>query len=48
MPYIQPQTVLSPRTRLRRIVDVLHDGGADSWSAALLDWDAPPVMPGGD
>lgn len=39
MPYVQPQTVLSPRSRLRRIVEVLYDGGADSWSAAVLDWD---------
>ena len=39
MPYVEPQTVLSPRARLRRIVEVLHDGGPGSWSAATLDWD---------
>jgi len=39
MPYVDPQTVLSPRARIRQIIEVLHDGGANSWSAAVLDWD---------
>lgn len=39
MPYVDPQTVLSPRARLREVIEVLYDGGADGWSAAELDWD---------
>lgn len=39
MAYVDPHTVISPRGRLREVVEVLHDGGPDSWSAAMLDWD---------
>jgi len=39
MPYIDPHDVLSPRTRLQAVLEVLHDGGPDGWSAALLDWE---------
>jgi hypothetical protein len=42
VPYVDPHTVLSPRSRLREIVEVLHDDGPScpyGWSAAVLDWD---------
>jgi hypothetical protein len=44
MPYIDPHSVLSPRTRLKEVVEVLHDGGPDSWSAAMLDWDGEQCL----
>jgi hypothetical protein len=38
MAYVNPETVVSPRNRIRS-VDVLYDDGAGSWSVALLDYD---------
>ena len=49
MPYVDPKTVLSPRTRLKEIIEVLHDGGPGAvpwanWSAAILDWEGEPCL----
>jgi hypothetical protein len=38
MPYVDPKDVTSPRERLRDL-DVIHDGGVGSWSAAWFTWD---------
>jgi hypothetical protein len=40
MPYISPESVLSPKTRVE-VVDVVYDQGPvkQSWSIAKLKWD---------
>lgn len=38
MAYIDPKTVFTPRKHIKS-VDVLYDGGEDSWSIALLEYD---------
>ena len=38
MAYVNPETVVSPRNKIRS-VDVLYDDGAGSWSVAILDYD---------
>jgi hypothetical protein len=41
MSYINPQTVLSPRSRVGS-VDILYDDGPGSWSVARLEYDDVP------
>ncbi len=38
MSYVNPESVLSPRNRVRS-VDVLYNAGPGRWSVALLDFD---------
>jgi hypothetical protein len=38
MAYVNPETVVSPRNRIRS-VDILYNDGPGSWSVALLDYD---------
>ena len=41
MSYIPPQMVLSPKKKLSNL-DVLYDGGEESWSLAKMTWDEDP------
>ena len=38
MAYVKPETVLAPKNRVRSL-EVLYNGGSNSWSAALIGWD---------
>lgn len=38
MSYVRPETVISPRNRVRS-VDVLYNHGPGGWSVALLEYD---------
>jgi hypothetical protein len=38
MAYVNPETVLTPKNRIRS-VQVLYNGGQHSWSLALVDFD---------
>ncbi len=43
MAFVSPSTVLSPRNRVSH-VEVIYDGGPDSWSVASLQWDGEDVV----
>lgn len=48
MPYIEPATVISPRTLIRE-VEIVYDshrdsGNEESWSVAKLIWDGAPAV----
>jgi hypothetical protein len=36
--YIDPEDVLSPKNRVKKVVRVLHDGGENSLAVAILDY----------
>jgi hypothetical protein len=44
MSYIAPEEVLSPRKRVGRIVEVIHDPGENGMSVARIIWDEEPVV----
>jgi hypothetical protein len=41
--YPDPRTVLTPKGRIKNL-DVLHNGGENSWSLASMIWDNVPVL----
>jgi hypothetical protein len=43
MNYTDPKTVLSPKGSITDL-DVIHDGGENSWSLARMKWDGSPVI----
>jgi hypothetical protein len=43
MSYVDPKTVLSPKGSIADI-EVIHDGGENSWSLARMKWDDTPVI----
>ncbi|SRR6266404_6064025 len=44
MSYIQPEQVLSPRSRVGGIVEVIHDPGENRMSVARILWDEEEVI----
>ena len=38
MPYIPPEEVLSPRSQVRGVIEVIHDPGEDGMSVARIQW----------
>jgi hypothetical protein len=42
--YVKPEEVLSPRSRVRGVVEVIHDPGADGMSVARILWDDEEVI----
>jgi hypothetical protein len=44
MSYIGPEEVLSPRKRVGRIIEVIHDPGENGMSVARIVWDEEPVV----
>ena len=44
MSYIAPDEVLSPRKRVGRIIEVIHDPGENGMSVARILWDKEPVV----
>jgi len=44
MSYITPDEVLSPRKRIGRILEVIHDPGENGMSVARIIWDKEPVV----
>jgi hypothetical protein len=44
MSYIAPDEVLSPRKRIGRIIEVIHDPGENGMSVARILWDEEPVV----
>lgn len=40
--YVDPATVLSPRGSVKNL-EIIYDGGADSFSLAKLEWDGNPA-----
>lgn len=42
--YVKPEDVLSPRSRVRAVVEVIHDPGADRMSVARILWDDEEVI----
>lgn len=43
MRYVNPETVITPKNRVRS-VHVIHDTGAAGWSVALLDWNGEEAV----
>jgi hypothetical protein len=43
MSYTDPQTVLSPKGRIKDL-KVLFDGGENSWSLARMSWENTPII----
>lgn len=43
MNYVDPASVISPKHKVSN-VEVIHDGGEHSWSAAKLTWENNPVV----
>jgi hypothetical protein len=43
MSYVDPKTVLSPKGSIADI-EVIYDGGENSWSLARMKWDDTPVI----
>lgn len=41
--YTDPNTVLTPRGRIKNL-QVIYDGGEDSWSLARMLWDNSPII----
>jgi hypothetical protein len=41
MAYVHPETVLSPRSKVGRIIEIIYDAGpvASSWAAAIIEFD---------
>jgi len=44
MSYIGPEEVLSPRKRVGRIIEVIHDPGENGMAVARIIWDEEPVV----
>jgi hypothetical protein len=44
MSYLRPEEVLSPKSRVRSIVEVIHDPGEDRMSVARILWDDEEVI----
>jgi hypothetical protein len=44
MSYIRPEAVLSPKSRVRAVVEVIHDPGEDRMSVARIFWDDEEVI----
>ncbi len=44
MPYVRPQEVLSPRSRMGGVIEVIHDPGENGMSVARIIWDNEPVV----
>jgi hypothetical protein len=42
--YLKPEEVLSPKNRVRGVVEVIHDPGADRMSVARILWDDEEVI----
>ena len=38
MAYVNPETVLSPKNRVKSIREVVYNGGPGKWSVALLEY----------
>ncbi len=43
MSYIDPKTVLSPKGMIKEL-DIVFDGGENSWSLARMKWDNFPAI----
>jgi hypothetical protein len=41
--YTDPKTVLTPKGRIKNL-EVIYDGGEDSWSLARMLWDNAPII----
>lgn len=44
MSYVSPAEVLSPKKRVGRILEVIHDPGENGMSVARILWDEEPVV----
>lgn len=44
MSYVHPEEVLSPKNRVGRILEVIHDPGENGMSVARIIWDGEPVL----
>jgi hypothetical protein len=44
MSYIRPDEVLSPKSRVGGIIEVIHDPGENGMSVARIVWDEEPVV----
>jgi len=44
MSYVRPEEVLSPRNRVGRIIEVIHDPGENGMSVARIIWDQQTVL----
>jgi hypothetical protein len=44
MSYVRPEEVLSPRKRVGRIIEVIHDPGEGGMSVARILWDEEEVV----
>ena len=43
MSYVDPNTVLSPKGSIKDL-EVIYNGGENSWSLARMKWDDSPVI----
>lgn len=44
MSYVAPEEVLSPKKRVGRVLEVIHDPGENGMSVARIIWDDEPVV----
>jgi hypothetical protein len=44
MSYVRPEEVLSPKSRVGEILEVIHDPGEGGMSVARIVWDNEPVL----
>jgi len=44
MSYVRPEEVLSPKSRVGGILEVIHDPGEGGMSVARILWDGEPVV----
>lgn len=44
MPYIRPEEVLSPKSQVRAVLEVIHDPGEDGMSVARIQWGNEEVI----
>ncbi len=42
--YVHPEEVLSPRSRIGRVIEVIHDPGENGMSVARISWDEIEVI----
>ena len=44
MPYIRPEEVLSPKSQVRAVIEVIHDPGENGMSVARIQWGDDEVI----